>query len=369
MKQKGNYTLYELLFNASYILFIASTAFSALGIFNQATKIINVLSLTLAYLATIKTMKKGSFSRLFVVILLFAVSIYLTFVLAEKSAIVFFLAFVLAAKNVSKNKIIKLDLVLKIAILIAAILMEKIGFITTAEDIGLDQGRVRNALGFQHPNFTGNFLLSIYLDILFLKQKNKKTDIIVSTLFLLIIGKIVDSRAAAIGVIIAQLVRIIPFDRLANSKRKKYIAASIVLLIPLILSLLAATLPMNNFMTELDVLLSGRIHLFKAFYSHYGVSIFGHRFNSYGIEGKEAYNFVLDNSYLYLLIHDGILIAITILSFYMIKIKQSLSQKETATRSALISHAFVALMARSLTAVNSNLFLILPIEKEEANQK
>jgi len=96
--------------------------------------------------------------------------------------------------------------------------------------------------------------------------------------------------------------------------------------------------------------------------------LFGSEFEAYGSIDQNDYNFVLDNSYLYILIHDGLLIFVGIMAFYLIKVKKSFSNSNNATTAALVSYTFVGLMARSLTSVMKNQFLILP-EDEEKNKE
>ena len=363
MKKKDKGTgcskgLYDLLFIFSYSLFIISMSLSSLGILAQIAKITSILSIIFAFFAIFVMLSRAKKTKLCAAIFFSIVSVLYVILLPSNSALIYLIIFSYAAQKIQCTKVVKLDLILKLLMIIFVFIGTKTGVIQQSEALGIDgQGRIRNALGFQHPNYVGSLL---YSDILYIKKIGKIKSLALGIIFFVFVNNIIDARTAAIGILITTILNYLPIERILKTKRRASIVASIVMILPIVASLMLVFLPMTATMKNIDTLTSGRVHLFKAYYDMYGVRLFGNN-----IESVYTYDTALDNSYLYLLLHDGILVATCILLIYHYRLKRKIMAGEKVAYISLMTHAIMGVTARSLTSIMKNQFIFLPEENEK----
>ena len=363
LERRRKIQIFEVFFFLSYFLYILSAACSEFSMANSSIKIIDTLCLVFSFLAIFETSKKRKITEILALLLLFAMLLFLIFAISGSGAIIFLFTFSFAAKKIQRNKLIKTDLILKMSLVLAVMIGDWAGLIKVSDF--MRAGEIRNSFGFHHPNFAGLILLNIYLDIIFLRKNKKKTNILLALPFFLVIGEIIDSRNAAYGVVIAAIVQLIPFSKILNTDKKRIFFSISVMAIFSAISLYFVLAPMNKNMQELDLFLSGRIKYSRAFYDYYGITLFGNRFSKYGKREFGNAFYVLDNGYLHLLIHNGVLIFVAIMFLYVSRMKSSLKDNENTLFAALMTFVCIGLMEQAMFQPLKNPFLILSDKKKE----
>ena len=356
-KTKARITVAEFFFFAAYLLYGASIFTAQLFGNDALEKGLQVLSLVASYVVMAKTIKRGKVVPFVLVVLLFVASLYLLTMTSRSGALVMLFTLFFAAREIKQKKIIKIDLMLKILLVLTVFAFDRLG-LTQAKEFIRD-GEVRNSLGFSHPNYAGAILMNVFLDIVYL-YRNKKMNVMIGIVFFIVVMTVTGSRSASLGIAISCILRVLPLNKMLNTKKKIW-ACSIILVAFLSgLSILVAASPMTNNMKKLDDSLSGRVSISQAFYQYYGINLFGNEFEKYEIRSYEAKQFyVLDNAYLFLLIHNGIVVFSVFSLFYISRMADSLKQKREELFIALVSFAFVGLMEGALFSPNKNPFMIL----------
>lgn len=363
----GKIRIYELFFFISYFLFIFSTLCSELQLSDSIVRALNVVSIIFSFFAIFKSFGKTKISNILLSVLFCILSAYLVLAITNISAIIFLFVLSVAAKKIQLDKLIKVDLLLKILLVFVVMTASNLGFIQVLNFSRA--GEARNSLGFHHPNFAGLILLNIYSDIIYLRKNKKLSNLLIGTLFIVPVSSIIDSRNAAIGIAITSIIQLIPVTKLLSTNKKRLLFPVLLIAFLTTISLFFTLAPLNKTSQEIDKLLSGRITYSKAFYEHYGINMLGNKFEKYGSREYGDAFYVLDNGYIYLLVHTGIIVFALIMLIYISRIKKSLESESDATFAILVAFACVGLMEQAMFQPIKNPFILSSNSKKEETVK
>lgn len=352
------------LFIASYVLLVFGALLSQLGVSSVMTRMVDVICVVLAYFSLFLTLKKITLGKLFAIAAALMLSACLIFATSMNSSIIQLFAFALAAKNIKMDKLVKLDLILKILLVALVFSFERLGIIQTREFLRDGVGS-RSTFGFRHPNFAGLIFLNIYLDIINIRKDKKLTNTLIAVPFYILISAAIDSRSASIGIVIAAIIQWLKIEKV-SSIAKKLVPATLIITMSII-SFYFMVCQMSPEVRKLDIVLSGRIRITRAFYSYYGVNLFGHEFEKYNRPDLGDQFYVIDNAYAFVLIHNGVMILVGICMYYIGRIKASLRGDHDELFAALVAFAFVGLMERAMLQPLHNPFLA--IDSGEENKR
>lgn len=314
-----------------------------------------IIPLNLLFIFFIQNKKISLKSLIYIFILI--ISFTITFYITDVSDLLYTFLFIISAKSIDVRKFIKFDIFLKCFLVIFVVIMYYNGHAENLTMIRPD-GTIRNSLGLVHPNHFGLYLFSICCGIFYLNyNKIKLWNYAVVLISFLICYYVCDSRAAQFGIIILILFYFV------LSKKKQPIFVKYTHFLPVILFAVSFIFVLlyttkNPYIIKLDSLFSTRIKCANMFLSHYGINLFGHYFEFYGMWGTGKNLTVLDNSYMHSLIHYGLISFSIIMTMYIVILKNSIKEKKYNILVYLIPFLIYGLMERHIIEIQYNSILI-----------
>lgn len=294
-------------------------------------------------------------------ILLMVCSIFVFFIsyrISRNSLIFISLLFILASKNVDIEDFIKYDFKLKLFLLVSVIILYFLGFTNVILKSRID-GTIRYALGFGHANVLGVILFTLCSDLAFLHYKKIKfKEYLFFLISFLICTFVCDSRAAQFGILILFILLIF-----LPKVEKILLVNKIIPFLPIILmglSYLGAILfnGRSDFILKLNDLTSTRIKCTSDFLNYYGVNMFGHYFEYYGLWNIRSYLTVLDNSYMNMLLQFGLATTVFVILGLFISLKKAVKEKKYALIMCFIALMLYGLMENYSYMIGYNAILI-----------
>ena len=203
----------------------------------------------------------------------------------------------------SRINLCSLKLILKFSVFFYIFIIISYYFFGFKLDKNIEMWRLtkiisRNSLGFTHPNvamLSSLSLLFYYLCILTEKKDFRIDKLIIPLIFLIILYSLTLSRTTSIAVLMLFLLLLF---RNKYFFCNKYLLNNFVILLFILFFLISISLLLIPSNSYFDELLSGRITLYKSFFSTTGFTLFG---NS---TLEEA---MFDNGYLQMLLSKGII--------------------------------------------------------------
>lgn len=245
--------------------------------------------------------------------LLIAILCFFCYLFSKNFTILKYAIIMFSFINLNFETFIKTDLKMKILLFVSVFLLY-MGNALIYNEFSREDGSMRYALGFNHPNTLGMYLMMISLEFLYIKRNDLKWYyfplIIFIILFIMIIPQ---SRTSAIAIIIylGYLIFRKWIIKILNNK----VIRNILLWIVPILTLCSLGLTFGyqkGLFIRLNDILSDRLNYYHGFLASYDVTLFGTVWN------EKLLRVTLDNSYIFLLLQFGILIY---LIFTLISIK------------------------------------------------
>lgn len=308
----------KITFYFSYLLLLINSMCSNVYFIQPLLKYNQIIILVSLILIFLDNLKSFTFKRIFLILLVLLIMI-ISYKVTTFSDILFTGLFILSSKDIEPKEFIKTDFKFKLILFVSVIFFYFLGLagntIMYRED-----GMIRNSFGFTHPNHLGMYLFLLCCDLFVLYYKKFKIRHILFFVFsFLMCLFICDSRSGQICIL--GLIILVFF----SSKIEKIKTINrIIPFLPIIfffISLVCIHFYINKygFIFPIDELLSNRIRRAGEFLQYYGVNIFGNYFELYGRWDIQYYLTTLDNAYLHILIHYGLLIfSLFIISFYSI---------------------------------------------------
>lgn len=231
--------------------------------------------------------------------------------------------FLLIMGDIEIKKLVKVSFYTQLILLFATIIFYKLGVITSVDIYR--EGVIRHSLGFSHPNLLG--VITMCLTSGFLYIYNSRINLI-GYLLIIIINlfayNLTLSRSAIFCSLLIILVSMLfKYSKILDNKSLRFI---LIISIPIIFFIniyLPFSFNNSNFYFLLDKVFTGRLLQGHYYVHEYGMTIFGQPIadvsniinSSLWIE-----KWVLDSSYLRILLQEGLLIFIAVFSLVLIKI-------------------------------------------------
>ena len=354
-----------IIFYLSYFLFIFSYMFSNVNMISNLTDKMRFFSLILMTLNIIIQSNKYS-KKAFVMIILLCIFSIISYYFSKDISLLLLLLFIIGAKNIELKSFIKRDMYLKIVFTIIVVFLYYIGF-TENFIISRATGSIRESMGFAHPNVFGSFVFSICCDYLYLKMNSKQNlKYIIVIIMLCVIYIFSDSRTSIIS-----LLFLMAYDFFYNRINKKIFDKKIikhitknVILYGLIFTLILTYLYQIN--NKIGVFIndntSQRLAWISKFINAYNYNLFGHDFKivgTYNSLQSGQNQWILDNSYVYLILKFGVLGFGIFYFFFRKLIEKLLSNKNYTLIIIILSFCIYGFMETGLFRLQYNSFLIL----------
>ena len=340
------------LFFIGFLLLQISSTFLTVDTVSEYTKYIKLFSIIIFIFCSIEKIINTRIKSKYLFIYIFMILLGIVSCIITNDY--FLLSLVLAlvcSINIEFSKIIKYDFIIKIIIFLSLVILSYVGL--TNERVFYRDMTIRYTFGFVHPNTFALYVMVIYFEYFYLYlEKNNKNPVIkrliIGLILILFIDRFVDSRSAEICIIIFNVTLLFTkyFYRIFDSlfiKNMYYVL--------LIISLLSTFLFINNneFVNNLNSVLSNRILFQSIYYKEYGLTLFG---------TITQLSYALDNVYMKLIIKYGIICSFVIGYIYNINIRSAFLKKDALILAIFISMLFYGLMENSIFDISMFPFIL-----------
>ena len=298
--------IYNYIFYFAYFLMLLSDMFSEVKYVNNYLNYIDYISIILLLFLIILENRESNIKFIlfsFILLILGFISVYFS---NNKELLKLFLL-IISFRKINFDKFIKTDFIIKSCLIILVLLFNYLGF-TNKIEIYRD-GIFRNSFGFSHPNKLGLYLMMVCLDLYYIyRNKNMIFPLIISLLISLFIYLFVDSRTSIVIILIIPVLIFITRRnyKLLDNKLVEFVLKNMFLIITFITIILSLKVNSNiKFISNLNELLSYRLTLNNYFLNIYDINLFGNYVKTDGI-------YILDSSYINILLRFGIILFIFI---------------------------------------------------------
>ncbi len=312
-----NQSIFNILFYIGYFCLIINSMFYRIIGFEKISFLFSITSYIVLSFVILLSFNKVS--KKYILFVLFSIiACLISSRLTGNYLPLRFIFVILASKNVEFKKIVKNDMLVRIALMIIVVLCHYAG-ITNDYILYRSDETIRNSMGFSHPNIFSFHLLMITLEFFYLKytnnRRNKLSDYLLLIVVLIIMNVCSDSRSSMLALFVFG---ILFFFRDAiykySSKHKSILFIFGFLFIGFTIVSILCTIfysPSNSFLYSLDKITSYRLYYSNYFYNTYGFSLLGQKVVTISTEyamlnGVNA--LVLDNVYIQLLVRYGVLV-------------------------------------------------------------
>lgn len=278
-------------------------------------------------------------------------------ILAHNYDILITFLFIITVVEIDFEKIIRIDIFLKISILVFIIVLYKLNIIGTT--IIMDSGRIRNSLGFLHPNTLGIIVLDILAEYVYLRFKRISVIEYVGIIFIVYVLNIIASPRSSIVAMMSILILVLLL-------RFRWVPRKIFITIPVVFFSISYFLvvnyaPTRQLFEKLNILLSGRLFYINKLLTTYKFKLFGQSIpeitssfsDRYGI--KQLY---LDNGYLDIVLTFGIIVAILALIYLTFLLIRSVEVNNIPLIIMIIAFCAWGLMENKFYLVSLNISLL-----------
>lgn len=275
---------------------------------------------------------------------------FISYAFSGDNTFILIVLLVACSKKIDFNKIVKFDLIIKILFVFLILILYKLGgteYITRYRD----DGTLRLAMGFGHPNVFAAYLFFICLDISYLNYKKMNLFWYLIIIICLYVSHFVcNSRSAEIS-----LSLLLFFSFFHNFTEKKLFSKKIIRFMPFLIfaiSLIFTKLYLDNnsFMIYFDKLLNKRF-FYSAMVSKYvGFSWFGANFSN-------IVKFGLDNAYLNTYYQYGVFSAFFLLYCIFKVICYSQNNKDYKAIMCIFIYLIYAFIEKYSFHIEYNVFL------------
>ncbi len=250
-----------------------------------------------------------SFTKLILILVALSIMTYFS----RDYNYIYLAVFIFGCKDISMDKIVKFDFVFRFIGFSMTIILFMFGILddNTATTPLFGSNIVRHSIGFFHPNtlYLNFFLLVV--DYSVIKNNRIRITGYVSIILLSVIVLFISFSRTGFILLFMYIILTIS-DRIFHFTSKRIFVkfVSISFLVLFIMSVVSVFLYQygNYFIVNFDFYISGRIRSAYYFITTYGVNFFGSNIEIIGTHDALVNNtrsFILDNSYLYVLVTTG----------------------------------------------------------------
>lgn len=298
--------------------------------------------------------------------------------LANDYSIVWILINIVAARNTDPYKLAKWVYTFVLIATVIIIICSLIGVIPNLYQISIStSGKVifRYYLGFIHCNVLGTYLSLLFFCKVYLCGNNIKwQDYIVLGVFIVLTMFVAYSRTNGIIMIAMFLVK--PFF----SPKMKKVLGNVVLLGMIIICLLSIILTINydpskEWMVNLNTFMTGRLSAGNLAYQEDGISILGQNFttifqsSNFQFGDKNAQQKVVDNAFMHLLIHYGIIPSVILIGYFLTNVKWLIeNEKYTMCLIVVMSYAMGISEGTLYSTQNIVLYLLATLQYDRIKE-
>ena len=319
---------------------------------------LGILAITLLY----KMIHTDNKNRIFIIIFSFLFfSVYIT---ARSPSLLVLFFLMIGMPDVEFSEFIKKDMLCRLILFIFVIIMYYLGMTNNFLSYRSD-GFIRSSMGFANPNTAGLFLMTLFADYCYLRFNHMNLkDYLLIILGIIIIKYTCDSRTNEIALILLLVLNIlltkVPFKGILR-KALKYLIFFIPIGILAMSLFLSYQYNGQGIYQKLNHSLSSRLSFSHYYVTHYDYTLFGQkiiRVNSREAKEKNIERYILDNSYLSLIINFGILPTIGFMYLIFATYFTAYREKNLAIISLIIVFFIIGFFENYLYLFQSNVYIL-----------
>lgn len=359
MKKKGPSITKILLLIAIFLIEFATYTKNITFVTNYSQKLINFAIILLfidsiIILLNLKTKIKNWFLYFIIV----SISIF-SFLKTNDSLLLQLCLIIICSLKVDFEDVIKKDIWFKLFLFLFIYIAYLGGH--AIKPVFTRDGVIRYALGFNQPNALGFFLLSLFLEYVYLKRKKiKLTHVIIVFLPTLYLMNLAKSRASEISICLFILIYTISYIKkrikignndLTEVKKKPLKMISIIFLVLTLMSFYITYSYINGsgIAKVIDEILSERIYLQSIFLRLYDITLIGNEINYFD---------TLDNVYMRIILNFGIIVWFLYMYIYNSIISHSIKKNDNMIIMITFVFLIYGLMEWYIVRPAINIFLI-----------
>lgn len=268
--------------------------------------------------------------------------------------------FITACKNISIERVLKIDLTVRSMCIGLTVLSVCLNLISPEVFYRYVDGEIfyRYSLGFAHPNILYANILCLTIDYILIRiNKLNLMDFVYIIAINLFFYKITDSKTIFISFIM--LIVLIILHRRVNIKliNRLMVWSMPISFLGSIIMVILYMNTKNEFLNILNNLFTGRIYQASCFLEEYGISILGQKVElvssitaiKYNVVGK-----VLDNAYWAMLIRFGIIFTLMFIFMYFKSVKFYLDNKKYEYLIVISIFSILGISETNMLKVNLN---------------
>ena len=351
-----------------YALMLGSYMFGQVkylgGIFSQAFSI-SLVVLFLICIVNLKNVKRNKVLPL-IVLLLFGL---FTKIFLDSNIIMFWCLFIVAFRNIELDKTIKYDLIIRM------IFLAIVGFLyfhgLTNTNIHYRDGMIRHSMGLSNPNVFSIHVALIASEFLYLRRgKTGILDFLVVVLGELVIWHFANSRTEMFVLVAVFLVflciRLWKEKKLKNiipkhlRKFTRMLITNSFTVLAILAIIVTVNYSPNSMMSSINAELSGRLYRAHNLMDEVGVSPFGYKADALISidQADQDLSLSLDNTYVYVLLSYGV-VGLILMCYLMKKyFEYALTRKDYGIIAVMLVLLLSGLFERSCISLHYNVFLL-----------
>ena len=254
----------------------------------------------------------------------------------------------LALRKTNMQEIVRIDLLVKLVILIITASQALTGSLKMYSTKRLE-------LGFSNPNDLGMIILGIFTDAIFLKaalSRIKIKDLIIMVAIIAWLSQLNISRTMVLCALIA--VVLIVLGKINPKIILNKAMPSMAILAALGSYLLAVLYKLGNpLFKELNKIMSDRIYWSALYLDSFKIRLFGQDISDFR-KGRP-----FDNAYLRLLIEHGVIVFVIVITLYFLLIKKCIEEKNAIALICAVVFIFYGISEGYLMDVSFNFTLLM----------
>ncbi len=348
----------------AYFLLLADRMLAYVTIFSSSfMSMVRILGLGILAITLLhKIFSADMKSRIF--ILFFSSLFFIVYITAKSPSLLVIFFLMVGMPDVEFSEFIEKDMFCRLILFIFVVIMYYLGM--TNNFFSYRSGEfIRSSMGFANPNTAGLFLMTLFADYCYLRfnHMNLKNYLFI-ILGIIMIKYICDSRTNEIALILLLVLNIlltkVPFKEFFKNTLKY-----IIFFIPV--GILAMSLFLGyqyngqGIYQKLNHSLSSRLSFSHYYLTHYDYTLFGQkivRVNSREAKEKDIERYILDNSYLSLVINFGILPTIGFMFLIFTTFFTAYRENNLAIISLIIVFFIIGFFENYLYLFQSNVYIL-----------
>lgn len=344
MKVKKQEVYYYIICIYTIYCVFGSSFLTDIFLFKEIVALMRYIVLIFAFFGALCNIARKYTPKLLLLVTLWFAVFIVCYYNTRYMEIVWFALLVLYSAHKDYNRVINITLNVTIVCVGFVVLCSAIGLIDSNTVI-TSTGLIRHACGFRHVNYLGGLILKCFSCYIY-KNFSKWSiwDSCIGVVLCALCYFYIVTRTCAFSLLFSMVVILLikVLDRFSGVIRMPLLYGLIYSVVGLAIMgsiVVSINYPRISNAVVLDQLFSNRISSAYRYYTRYGISLLGQQIALTSTLDAAEFNvqaFVLDNSYMHLLIHCGSVVFLLVIVMYLVLIRNAIIDKHYAMITILL---------------------------------